>query len=159
MLFFKFLLKNELFKIIQSYENIINVITSKKNIMGILLAIPRFLLAFIYVVLGLNFFFNFIPLPDMQGDAKVFMGILINSNIMLIVKIIEIVGGLMLFLGIFSKLALILLMPISVNILLFHTLIAQDNPILSIILVSFNFISLFAYTEDLKSIFKGGARV
>lgn len=127
--------------------------------MGILLSIPRYLLGLAYVVFGLNFFFKFIPLPDMEGDAKVFMGILFASNFLLVVKIIEIAAGAMILLGVFSKLALIFLMPISVSILLFHTLIEQGNPVISIVLVSFNFISFFAYTEDLKSIFKGGVRV
>ncbi len=126
--------------------------------MGIILSIPRYLLGLIYVVFGLNFFFNFIPLPDMTGDAKSFMTILINSKFLLVVKIIEITAGVMLLLGIFSKLGLILLMPISVNILLFHLMIEQGNPIVSIVVVSLNFISFFAYWADLKNIFNGGAK-
>ncbi|TAE68504.1 MAG: DoxX family membrane protein [Bacteroidetes bacterium] len=124
--------------------------------MAIVLGIPRYLLGLAYIVFGLNFFFKFIPLPDMSGDGKAFMDILINNNFMLVVKIIEIVGGVMLLLGIFSKLALFLLMPISVNILLFHTMISQDSPVMGIILVSLNFISFFAYREDLQGIFRGG---
>lgn len=116
--------------------------------------ISRYLLGLAYLVFGLNYFFNFIPTPEFHSPAKEFMGILFTTNFMLTVKIIEISCAVLLLIGLFPRLAAVILMPISVNILLFHTLIEQASPIVGIVLVSVNFLILVGYFEDFKAVFK-----
>ncbi len=83
--------------------------------------IVRILLGIILVAFGLNKFFHFIPLPALPENANAFMESLNNTGYVLpFVAVMEIIIGLMLLTRSKVALALILLVPISVNILLFH---------------------------------------
>lgn len=80
----------------------------------------RVLLGLIFVVFGLNGFFMFIPTPEMTEAAGSFMGALVASGyIMMVVKTVEVLSGLMILTGRYLPLGLILLAPVSINILLF----------------------------------------
>ena len=92
--------------------------------------IARILLALIFVVLGSNHWLGFIPMPPMpEGDAGTFGAILMRTHYMDVVKFFEVVGGLLVLSGRFTPLGLAILIPITVNILLFTTLIMPSfNP-------------------------------
>jgi len=78
----------------------------------------RLLLGLIFVVFGLNFWFKFIPLPKPDGQAATFLGVLVSSGYLAIVKGLEILGGLLVWSGRFTALGLVILIPIIINILL-----------------------------------------
>lgn len=89
--------------------------------------IARILLGLIFFVFGLNGFFQFIPMPPLPEPAMNFMGALMATGYFLpVLKATEVVAGLMLLSGFYVPLALILLAPIIVQILLFHTFIVPD---------------------------------
>ena len=68
--------------------------------MKIATIIARTLLGLIFVVFGLNAFFNFIPLPPPKGElAGEFMKALFVSHYLYAVKCFEISGGLLLLSG------------------------------------------------------------
>ena len=92
--------------------------------------IARILIALIFVVLGSNHWLGFIPMPPMpEGDGATFAKILMNTRYMDVVKICEVVGGLLVLSGRYTPLGLAILIPVTVNILLFTTLIMpQFNP-------------------------------
>ena len=103
--------------------------------MSMLKEVPRYFLGLIFVVFGLNYFLNFIALPPMTPEAMSFMGALMETGYMLpLVKIIEVVAGLMLLSGLFVPLALVLLAPIVVNILLLHLFLDVGGLIMSVVL-------------------------
>ncbi|MEM7050306.1 MAG: hypothetical protein AAF604_11640 [Acidobacteriota bacterium] len=83
--------------------------------------LTRFALAAIFIVFGLNGFFKFLPVPELQPDAASFIGLLIGSGYMKVVKLIEIIGGILLLVN-RRPLGLTLLGPVVVNIMLFHLL-------------------------------------
>ena len=58
--------------------------------------IPAYLLALIYLVFGSNFFFHFIPMPPMDGNAGAFAGLLYSTGFLAFVKVLEISFGLLL---------------------------------------------------------------
>jgi uncharacterized membrane protein YphA (DoxX/SURF4 family) len=90
--------------------------------MKIATIIARTLLGLIFVVFGLNAFFNFIPMPPPKGElAQDFMKALFVSHYLYAVKCFEISGGLILLSGRFTPLGLTLVGPVIVNILFFHT--------------------------------------
>ncbi len=73
------------------------------------------------IIFGLNKFFGFMPMPELPEDASSFMSSLQATGYVLpIVGFLEIVIGLMLLVNKAVAFALLLLAPISVNILLFH---------------------------------------
>lgn len=92
--------------------------------------IARILLALIFVVLGSNHWLGFIPMPPMpEGDGTTFGAIMMRTRYMDVVKVCEVVGGLLILSGRYTPLGLAILIPVTVNILLFTTLVMpQFNP-------------------------------
>ena len=89
--------------------------------MKIVTLIARFLLGIVFVVFGLNGFFNFIsmgPLPS--GLAGQFVGALAQSHYFWVVAGLQVLGGALLLVNRLVPLGLVLLGPIIVNILLYH---------------------------------------
>jgi putative oxidoreductase len=97
--------------------------------------IARTLLGLIFVVFGLNAFFNFIPLPPPKGElAGEFMKALLVSHYFYAVKCFEISGGLLLLSGRYTALGLTLVGPVIVNILFFHTFLDPSGLPMAIVL-------------------------
>jgi uncharacterized membrane protein YphA (DoxX/SURF4 family) len=81
----------------------------------------RILLGAILVVFGLNKFLTFIPAPELPENADHFINSLASTGYVLqVVGVIEILIGLLLLLNKWVAFALVVLVPISANILLFH---------------------------------------
>jgi putative oxidoreductase len=88
--------------------------------------IARYLLGLVFLVFGLNKFFNFIlsgPMPP--GAAGQFMGALFSTHYLMAVGAFELVGGLLLLINRYVPLALCLLAPVIVNILLVGALMTH----------------------------------
>jgi putative oxidoreductase len=93
--------------------------------MKIATIIARNLLGLIFVVLGLNIFLHFIPMPPLpEGPARDFMTALFLSRYLYVVGALQVAGGLVLLSGRWVPLSLTLLGPVIVNILSFHALMA-----------------------------------
>ncbi len=118
-----------------------------------ILLVARILLGLDYLIFGLNYFLHFIPMQPMPGDAGTFIGILFTSGWLLFVKVLEIVGGISLLTNQYSRLAAVVLAPITVSILLFHLLIAEGAA-MGAIMVAINALILYGYKEDFKGMFK-----
>ncbi len=126
--------------------------------MNIIKNLPLYLLALIYLVFGSNYFFHFIPMQPMAGNAGNFVGVLFTTNFLLLVKVIEIVLGILMLVPKTRALALLLIAPISVNILLFELLIAQQ-PGIGILLVLINGLAIFQNRDKYSSILKNNLAV
>src|SRR3954463_16645548 len=95
--------------------------------MKIAVLIARILLGLIFVVFGLNFFFHFIPMaqPVMSDKAQAFSGGLFGSGYFFqYMKVIEIASGFFLLINRYTALFVLVLLPISLNIFLFHAILA-----------------------------------
>jgi putative oxidoreductase len=102
----------------------------------------RILLGLIFLIFGLNFFFHFLPAGgphDPTSKAGAFLGGLFGSGYFFVVlKSLEVLYGILLILDLFTPLVLVLTAPITVNIVLFHYILApapQALVIASILLV------------------------
>lgn len=95
--------------------------------------VARVLLGLIFLFFGLNFFFHFLNAApvDPASKAGAFLGGLFASGYFFtFLKVLEVLYGILLIAGLFTPLVLILLFPISINILLFHVLIeAAPQPL------------------------------
>lgn len=114
--------------------------------MKIIKNIPVYLLALIYLVFGANYFLHFLAMPPMAGDAGNYVGVLYTTNFLLVVKILEVSLGLLLLLPKTRALALLLIAPISINILLFELLIAHQ-PGIGILVVVLNLLAIIQNKE------------
>ena len=112
----------------------------------------RILLGLIYLVFGLNFFFHFLPTPPAHGGvADAFTGGLFQSGYFFpMLKGLEVVLGAMLLIGLFVPLALVVLMPISINILLFHAFLTPGNSTMGIIIVLVHIYLAWSYRDYYK---------
>ncbi len=114
--------------------------------MNIAKQIPAFLLAFVFIVFGLNFFLHFMAMPPMSGDAGAFAGLLYTSGYLTFVKVLEVSIGILLLIKPTRALALLLIAPIAVNILLFEVFLAH-KPGIGVVLVLINAIGIFLSKE------------
>ncbi len=121
----------------------------------------RVVLGLIYFVFGLNFFLHFIPTPPSAGGvADAFVGGLFQSGYFFpMLKSIEVVLGAFLLIGLFVPLSLVVLMPISLNILLFHAFLAPGDATMSIVMVLLNLYLAWSYRDYYKPLFNRKASV
>jgi putative oxidoreductase len=95
----------------------------------------QMLLGLIFVVFGLNKFIGFIALPQLNEVATNFMISLGTSGYLFpTIGVIEIICGLSLLLNRYVTLSLLLLTPITLNILGFHLMLDQGGLIVSLII-------------------------
>jgi putative oxidoreductase len=92
--------------------------------MKIAVLIARILLGLLFLVFSLNGFLHFIPMPPPTGLAGQYMGALYVSHYLTVIFLVQVIGGALLLVNRFVPLALLLLGPVLVNILLFHSLMA-----------------------------------
>ena len=95
--------------------------------MKIASVIARYLAGVIFLVMGLNGFLHFIPLPPPSGTAAQFMGALYVSHYLWVIFAFQVVAGVLLLLNRYVALAVALLAPVIVNILTFHVLMAPSG--------------------------------
>ena len=115
--------------------------------------IARILLGFIFALFGVNYFLEFLPKPD-GFKALVFFKLLDSSGYLAVVKVIELVGGVMLLANRFVPLALVLLGPIVVNILLFHIFFAKDSTAIALVLVALEVFLITRHKRYFMPLFK-----
>lgn len=116
--------------------------------------IARIVLGLIYFVFGLNFFFHFLPTPPSSGGpAEDFTTGLFQSGYFFpFLKGAEVILGGLLLAGTFVPLALVILMPISLNILLFHVFLT-DNAIMSVVIIALQLYLAWGYRDYYKPLF------
>ena len=95
--------------------------------MRIASVIARYLAGVIFLVMGLNGFLNFIPLPPPGGTAGQFMGALYVSHYLWVIFAFQVIAGVLLLVNRYVPLAVAILAPVLVNILTFHALMAPSG--------------------------------
>lgn len=117
--------------------------------------IIRILFGLLFLVMGINYFHNFIAMPPMPMEASNFMTALANSGYVLPLNaVLQIVAGLMLIFNIFSPLALLLLAPLIVQIILFHIFLDPSGLGLAIVVVLVELFLAAMYWDNFAHFFK-----
>ncbi|HRJ30671.1 MAG TPA: hypothetical protein PLV21_01225 [Cyclobacteriaceae bacterium] len=110
--------------------------------------IARLVLGLIYTAFSLAFFFNLLPQQEPQGDAGQFlMGLVVAGYIMPVVKALELLTGLAFLSGRFVPMAAVVIFPITLNIFLFHVVLAPDNLIIPGLMLAANLFLFYAHRE------------
>jgi hypothetical protein len=89
--------------------------------------VARYLTGVIFLVMGLNGFLNFIPLPPPGGVAGQFMGALYVSHYLWVIFAFQVIAAVLLLVNRYVPLAVALLAPLIVNILTFHATMAPSG--------------------------------
>jgi len=103
------------------------LVQKENTIMKTASVIARYLAGVIFLVMGLNGFLNFIPLPPPGGTAGQFMGALYVSHYLWVIFAFQVIAGVLLLANRYVPLAVAVLAPVIVNILTFHALMAPSG--------------------------------
>ena len=110
--------------------------------------ILRVVLGLMLVLTGLNKFFHFMPTPPGTPELQAFLHALAASGyLMALIGGLESVIGVMLITDRFVPLALLLLTPISVNIVLAHGVLDPSGIAPAILVATLNVALCFAYRD------------
>lgn len=116
--------------------------------------IVRILLGIMLVVFGSNKFLHFLPMDAPTGDAGEFMNSLgATGYIFPVVGVLEVFIGALLLLKKWVPFAAILLVPISLNILLFHLFLDIPGVIIAFLVVIFNTILIYKHWRLYRPLF------
>ena len=128
--------------------------------MSKLVAVCRLLLGLPFLVFGLNGFFEFLPQPEPETpEAGAFIQALVASNyLMPLLKVTEIVCGILLVTGRLVPLALTVLAPILINIVGFHLALAPGSSAMALGLVALELICVWAYRAQFRGVLSVNAR-
>lgn len=108
----------------------------------------RILFGVNFIINGLNPFVGIYELPPPSPAAESLAGALIESGYLFtVVKVVEIIVGLLLLANRFVPLALILIFPISLNIFLFDTILEPAAAPIGIMVLLFNVYLCIAYLK------------
>jgi putative oxidoreductase len=114
--------------------------------------ILHWLLGLAMIVFGLNKFVGFMAPPELPAAAGAFMGALIETGYMLpLIGGTEVVGGVLLLIAKLRPVGLVILLPISVNIILFHAFLAPAGGVPAYALGAINFYLLTTHCSKFKS--------
>lgn len=113
----------------------------------------RILLAIPFLVFGANAFHSFIPMPPMQGDAGALTMIMMHHGWFLFLGTLYLIAGVLLLAGKYVPIALVLLGPILVVILMFHSTLEPSGLAIPFVLTLFEIFLIYAYWPAFRGIF------
>ncbi len=126
-----------------------------KSFARLLPAIARILMGLTFCVFGLNGFLHFIPEPKtpMPEAAGAFAGALMKSGYMFpMVMGTQLLVGVLLLLNRFVPLALILILPVLVNIIAFHIFLQPAGIVPGAVLMVLELYLAWAYRKSYCSL-------
>ncbi|MDQ0966999.1 putative oxidoreductase [Flavobacterium sp. W4I14] len=115
--------------------------------MKIAVIIVRVLLAAMYLFASVSYFLNIMPkAPEMTAAQTSFMtGMMASVYLFPLIKITELVGGILLLIGRTAPLGALIIFPVTLNIFLYHAFLGpKDLPMVAVMLL-FNLFLLYAY--------------
>jgi len=115
--------------------------------MKIAVIIVRVLLAAMYLFASVSYFLNIMPkAPEMTAAQTSFMtGLMASVYLFPLIKITELVGGILLLIGRTAPLGALIIFPVTLNIFLYHAFLGpKDLPMVAVMLL-FNLFLLYAY--------------
>ena len=117
--------------------------------------IARSLLGFIYLVFGLDYFFHFIPYQPLHTGkpGALVAGLKGTGYIYPMMKMIQILGGLSLLFNRYAPFSAVVLFPISLNVLLFHTILVPSGWLMGVTLMAPNVFLGWAYRKYYNGMF------
>ena len=108
----------------------------------------RVLLGLMFTASALAGMMGKIPPPEPEA-AQAFMGALVSSGLLYLVKVLELLCGLALLSGLFVPLSLLVLAPIIVNIAFFHASLDPSGTLIGLILLGLWFANAMNHRNQL----------
>ena len=123
--------------------------------MKITTTISRILLGFLYLVFGLDYFLHFIPYqPNHTGRVAAFKTALMDIGYFYpMIKSLQVVGGISLLVNRYAPFFAVVLFPISLNVLLYHTILVPSGWLMGVLLIAPNLFLGYAYRKYYNGMF------
>jgi len=117
--------------------------------------IARSVLGFLYLVFGLDYFLHFIPYQPLHtgSPGALVAGLKGTGYIYPMMKSIQILGGLSLLFDRYAPFSAVVLFPISLNVLLFHTILVPSGWLMGLFLIVPNVFLGWAYRKYYSGMF------
>jgi len=123
--------------------------------MKIATIIVRVLIGALLLFAAIAYFFKLFPQPEITGNLKTFNeGLAASGYLMNLVKSLELLCGLAFISGKFVRLANLVLLPISVNIILVHLFLDPANIGMGALVFLGNIFLIYSYWDSYKEIVK-----
>ncbi|WP_338409902.1 DoxX family protein [uncultured Flavobacterium sp.] len=123
--------------------------------MKIAVLIVRILLGSLLIFASVVYFFNLGEAEVQTGNMATLMtGLVASKYIMPLAKSIELIAGLSLLSGKFMNISLLVLLPITVNIFLMHTVTTFSEIPVAVFVLGANTFLIFAHWDSYKNLFK-----
>ncbi len=117
--------------------------------MRIAVIIIRMLMGLIFLASAVVVLFNLVPQPELEGNVKLFNeGMEASGYLMPFIKVTELVCAIALISGFFVPLATVVIFPVVVNILLFHSFLAPEGLPVAIFLLLGNLFLAYYYRKN-----------
>lgn len=121
--------------------------------MKIATIIVRILLGLIYVMASIVVLFNLVKAPEPTGATKTFMdGIKATKYLLPFIKLTELTCGLLLLSGRFVPLATVMIFPVTLNIVFFHSFVAPEGLVTAIVLLAANLFLAYACRKNYQTL-------
>ena len=123
--------------------------------MKIAMIIVRTLMGLLFLFASITFLFKLFPIPPMEGTVKTFNeGLNSVGYFFPMLKVTELICGLMLVSGRFVPLATVILAPIIINIFMFHTFVDRSGFPVAVFLVLANIFIAYYYRDAYRGLLK-----
>jgi putative oxidoreductase len=117
--------------------------------MKIAVIIVRVLMGLMFLQASLLFFLKMTPAqPELSKDITTYMAGLTIGHTLEIIKAIELLCAILLLIGRYVALALVVLFPITVNILLYHAMLDPGNMLVAVLIFVAHAFLLYAYRKN-----------
>ncbi len=117
--------------------------------------IARILLGLLFVFGGVTGLFELVEQPEVGEEAAAFMGAIMDTGYLWpVIKVTEIVCGVLLILGMFVPLALVVLAPVALNILLFHVFLEPSGLVFGFVLLVLGLYTAHQHRESFSGVLK-----
>ena len=117
--------------------------------------ISRIILGFLYLVFGLDYFLRFIPYQPLHtGATGAFVAGLKGVGYFYpMIKAIQVLGGISLLINRYAPFSAVALFPISLNVLLFHTILVPSGWWMGVLLIGPNLLLGWGYRKYYAGMF------
>ena len=123
--------------------------------MKIAMLIVRTLMGLLFIFSSATYLTGLIPPPPMEGAIKEFNeGLAASGYFVPLLKVTELLCGILLISGRFVPLALVILAPIVVNIFFVHLFIAREGLPIAVIVVAMELFLGYYYRDAFAPLFK-----
>jgi uncharacterized membrane protein YphA (DoxX/SURF4 family) len=121
--------------------------------MKITLIVVRVLMGLLFLFSVIGYFFQLMPQPELGKNALLFVtGLGASGYLLPFVKVVELLVSISFLTGRFVALSAIVIFPITVNILLFHAVLAPDGLVVPILLFLGNLFLAYSYRKNYQGV-------